>query len=101
MTIEHIVQWTDDCAAQYKSKGPFSDISCSLIDFGATLERNFFGSRHGKGPSDGESAVVKHHATSAIMTGKATIASAEDLFKYCQESNLDKQRPLEGCSHYL
>ena len=30
------------------------------------MERHFFGSRHGKGPSDGENAVVKSHATRAV-----------------------------------
>ena len=53
LCIDHIIQWTDGCGAQYKSKGPFVDISCALQDLHCTLERNFFGSRHGKGPSDG------------------------------------------------
>ena len=97
LNISHIVQWTDGCAAQYKSKGPFADIACSLVDFNATLERNYFGSRHGKGPSDGESAVVKSHAASAVATGKAIIATAADFFQYCSESALNKQPPIEGC----
>ena len=58
LRLENSVQWTDGCASQYKSKGPFANISCALEDFGCTFEHNFFGSRHGKGPSDGESAVV-------------------------------------------
>ena len=36
---------------------PFADIFCALSDF--AFKRNFFGSHHSKGPSDGESAVVK------------------------------------------
>ena len=91
LPVEHVIQWTDGCSAQYKSKGPFSDILCALTDFGCTLERNFFGSRHGKGPSDGESAVVKHHATTAIKAGAATICDAKDLFDYCKRSKLHKQ----------
>lgn len=94
--VENIVQWTDGCASQYKSKGPFADISCALEDFGCTFEGNFFGSRHGKGPSDGESAVVKHHAATAIKTGAAFINDAKDLFDHCIRSTLNKQ-PSEGC----
>lgn len=66
LTIDHVIQWTDGCAAQYKSKGPFADIACALEDYGCTFERNYFGSRHGKGPSDGESAVVKSKASTGL-----------------------------------
>ena len=54
LTVSHVIQWTDGCAAQYKSRGPFADITHSMEDLDATLERNFYGSRHGKGASDGE-----------------------------------------------
>ncbi|XP_070209732.1 uncharacterized protein [Littorina saxatilis] len=101
LDISHIVQWTDGCASQYKSKGPFADISLSLTNFNASLERNFFGSRHGKSPSDGESAVVKHHATSAVVSKRAIIANALDMYEYLQTSSLNKQPPAEGCSHFL
>ncbi|KAK7106653.1 uncharacterized protein [Littorina saxatilis] len=101
LTINHIVQWTDGCAAQYKSKGPFADISRALEDFGATLERNFFGSRHGKGPSDGESAVVKNHMMTAIVAENAVVTSAEDVYNYLQGSSLRKPPPVHGCSHFL
>lgn len=45
----------------------FADISCALSDFGCTFERNFFGSHHGKGPSDGESAVINSGASRAVF----------------------------------
>ncbi|XP_070203171.1 uncharacterized protein [Littorina saxatilis] len=82
LDVDHIVQWTDGCGSQYKSKGPFADISHALDDHGSTFERNFFGSRHGKGPSDGESAVVKHNAATAIKGGAAIVTDAKDLFDY-------------------
>ena len=101
LTVSHVIQWTDGCAAQYKSRGPFADIACSLEDMDATLERNFYGSRHGKGASDGESAVVKHHAATAVSTRRAVITSASELFSYCENSPLNKQPPVEGCAHHL
>ena len=101
LTVSHVNQWTDGCSAQYKSRGPFADIACSMEDMDATLERNFYGSRHGKGASDGESAVVKHHAATAVSTGRAVITSAAELFSYCENSPLNKQPPVEGCAHHL
>ena len=77
LEINNIIQWTDDCASQYKSKGPFADVSCAISDFGCTFERNFLGSRHGKGPSDGESAVVKSAVTRAVRSGQAIVANAK------------------------
>ena len=101
LTIDHFIQWTDGCAAQYKSKGPFADISNALSDLDSTLERNFFGSRHGKGPSDGEAAVVKKHTMTAIKAGAAVVSSAEDMYSYLIGSVLNKQPPEEGCTHSL
>ena len=99
LSLKTIIQWTDGCCSQYKSKGPFSDISCALGDFNCTLERHFFGSRHGKGPSDGESAVIKHHAAMAVKSGNTIIAGAKDLFDYCFSSKLNKQ-PAHECDHF-
>ena len=44
-----IIQFCDNCAGQYKSKGPFQFVSESEIP----ILRMFFGARHGKGPADG------------------------------------------------
>ncbi|KAG1660000.1 hypothetical protein GQR58_022225 [Nymphon striatum] len=65
LSINHEVQFTDGCSSQYKLKEPFYDISRSLEDNGFTLERCYYGLRHGKGASDGESAVVKSKALAA------------------------------------
>ena len=66
LSPSQIVQWSDGCAVQYKSKGPFVDIAASHLDHGITIQRSYFGARHGKGPYDGEAAVVKQHATTAV-----------------------------------
>ena len=73
-------QWTDGCAAQYKSKGPFADIAHVQYDHQATIEQSFVRSRHGKGPSDGESAVVKGKASMAVKAGTAMISEAREMF---------------------
>ncbi|CAC5398487.1 Fibropellin-3 [Mytilus coruscus] len=46
--IDHAFIISDGCAAQYKSRVPIMDVSCSSEDFGFTVERCFYGSRHGK-----------------------------------------------------
>lgn len=102
LQLDSVVQFTDGCASQYKSRGPFADIACGLDDHQVTLERHFFGSRHGKGPSDGESAVVKSGAARAVKGGGVTISNAEELFGYLQSSSLSKQPAEDGsCRHNL
>ena len=66
--ISHIVKQMDGSGSQNKSKDPFVDISYALQDVHCTLERIFcfFCSRHGKGPSDGKSAMVKSQVTTAM-----------------------------------
>ena len=48
LTITQQVQGADGAASQYKSKGPFCDVSRALNDYAFPIERCFFGSQHGK-----------------------------------------------------
>ena len=75
-TVKKVIEFTDGCAGQYKSKLPFSDISFSGEDMAAKTERHHFGSCHGKGPSDGVSGVVK----SAVRRG---CCSSKSSRRYC------------------
>lgn len=75
--ITKIIQFTDGCSSQYKSKRPFLDISEAKI----STERHFFGSGHGKGPADGCSGVVKASATRALLGG-VVLNSAKDVFNF-------------------
>lgn len=49
------------------------------------VERHFYGSRHGKGPSDGAGAVVKSGARRAVMGMNVVINNAEDLYNFGKE----------------
>ena len=31
LQVSHVVQWSDGCGAQYKSKGPFADVAASEL----------------------------------------------------------------------
>lgn len=92
----HLVEFTDGCGAQFKSKGPFADVSFAQDDHCLSLERHFFGSRHGKGPSDGVSGVVKSSVRRAVLARRVLINSAAAMFDYCQKNlvleNCDAQR---------
>lgn len=76
-----IVNFTDGCSSQYKSKIPFMDISCSKDDLDIEVERHFFGSGHGKGPVDGCSGVVKAAWTRAVIAGNV-LSTAGDIFSF-------------------
>lgn len=98
------VHFTDGCAAQYKSKWAFYSLSQTKNKSGFEIERAFFGSRHGKGPSDGESAVIKSRAAAAVKSHMADITNAKEMFKFCSD-NLTRSPAYEddgSCkSHFL
>uniref|UniRef100_A0A8C4WX24 Uncharacterized protein n=1 Tax=Eptatretus burgeri TaxID=7764 RepID=A0A8C4WX24_EPTBU len=86
LTVEQVLEFTDGCAVQYKSKLPFADISYARKDLNVSLERHFFGSRHGKGPSDCVSGVAKSAARRAVMSRQAIINTAETMYEFCTRS---------------
>ena len=83
LKIKREVHISNGAASQYKSRTPFADVACSNEDYGFPVEKHFFGSRHGKGPSDGETGVVKTSASIAVKSRKAVIMSATSMFEYC------------------
>ena len=102
LVIDRVLQWTDGCASQYKSKGPFADIAHAPSQHQAAMERSFFGSRHGKGPSDGESAVVKGKASKAIKADSAVISTAKEMYEYCQSAlTLKPEEDVCPENHFL
>ena len=65
--INHLIIWSDGCSSQYKSRQPMNNIAKAFCtDFKVTW--NFFGSRHGKGEADGESAVVKNYLDTVVRS---------------------------------
>ena len=80
--VQTVYEWTDGCAAQYKGKHAFADISLNQT---RKITRSFFETSHGKGVCDGIGAVVKNVCFRAVVTGKAILGNAEMVFKYCKE----------------
>ena len=55
-------EWTDLCAAQYKSCNCIDDLSFSVADFGFLTVRNYLKMSPEKGPQDGAGANLKQKA---------------------------------------
>ena len=98
--FEKVIEFSDGCPAQFKSRGPFADISYATVDLGVMLERHFFGSRHGKNDSDWASGVIKYSVRRAVLAGHCVITNAEDLYDYCNKKLLKLAVDTEGkCQH--
>ncbi|CAC5359972.1 unnamed protein product [Mytilus coruscus] len=96
LDLEHVVVISDGCAGQYKSKVPFMDASCFVEDFGVSIERCYYGSRHGKNRCDGEAGVVKSKATRLVKNDEAIITNASEFFDAVSE-HLTKVNNDENC----
>ena len=81
-SFAHHVQFSDGCAAQFKSKGPFYDVQESSTSF----EKAFFGSRHGKSPCDTIGGVLKSVATRYVKSRKGVIKDAKALHTFAQKN---------------
>ena len=80
--MEREVIWSDGCISQYKGRSTFADLSLSSD----ARERNYFGSEHCKGESDGEIGVVNRAVDRAILGRKVVINTANDLWGWCCEN---------------
>ncbi|XP_062578884.1 uncharacterized protein LOC134240823 [Saccostrea cucullata] len=79
-------EFCDGCAAQYKSRHCFGDVSESVAEFGyTTLTRNFFETSHAKGPQDAAGGFLKNQADLAILRGQCIIQNAKKLFQFANE----------------
>jgi hypothetical protein len=82
LIFDNIVQFTDQCPGQYKSKTSFKNISSSKI----RKQRIYFGTRHGKGPADGACGRVKRAVDQAVMARQTEAKDAKDFFQFCKNS---------------
>lgn len=80
-SVKKVIIWSDGCAAQYKSKQPFTNLAGRFGQPGLELEWHFFGSRHGKNASDGETGVIKTKMSRLMLAGQVSIDGAQDFAK--------------------
>ena len=67
--------WSDGSGSQYKGKHSFY----YLDKFEVPIERNFFGSEHGKGESDAMTGLISRHVSDAIKSRKYVIHNAQEM----------------------
>lgn len=70
---QHKIVFSDGCSAQYKSKGPFADLS---LQSSLRINRNFFGSEHGKSDCDAEIGILNRNVDRAIIGRQVVINNA-------------------------
>ena len=78
MTVKRIIEFTDGCAAQYKGHLGFADISLQQ----GQLEQHFFETSHSKNMCNGLGALLKNYCYQAVISRKAVLGSAIDVYHY-------------------
>ena len=79
IAFSKLVVFSDGCTSQYKGKGSFADLSLKTIP----IERNFFGSDHGKSECDGEVGCVNKAVDMAVLGRKVVVSNADDMYTWC------------------
>ena len=101
LKLQKLVQFSDGCSAQYKSRTTFTDISFGTEDLNIpVVQRHYFGSRHGKNPCDGEGGVVKCSVSRAVKSKPDIIVNdSHSLYQYCKE-HMTRDATKDGkCCH--
>ena len=83
LQFSKVILFSDGAPTQYKNRISFADCFFAPFDFGVQTERHYFGSCHGKGPSDREIGVVKKTVNRYVKARQTNVASAEDFFSLC------------------
>ena len=76
--VLEIIEWTDHCSRQYKSRKAFFVLSVRDMP----SSRNFYGVKHGKGPSDRAGAHFKSFVKRIVKAKKAMLVTVEQLVNY-------------------
>jgi hypothetical protein len=90
----HIYEFADGCAAQFKGAPSFSDIADTPFELGYTCTRYFFETSHAKGPQDAAGANVKGKVTQIVLNSKGKypegISTAREFYDICVSELADK-----------
>ncbi|XP_070184051.1 uncharacterized protein [Littorina saxatilis] len=86
LVFTRVIAFSDGAPTQYKNRIGFVDCSFAQSDMGVKTERHFFGSRHGKGPCDRETGVIKKSVNRAAAAGRAEVPSPKTFYDFCTKS---------------
>jgi hypothetical protein len=92
VAIEHQVFYSDGCPTQYKAKLPFKHVETSRQILGHSIERCFFGTRHGKSECDGLGGMLKSGARKHVACRNGLIRTADEFYDFCKT---EYDKPLD------
>ena len=84
--LRTVHEFTDGCAAQYKSRHCFGNLTIAAKNFDTNIIRNFYETSHAKGPQDAAGGFLKQQADMAVLRGKHIIQSAKDFYDYLNQN---------------
>ena len=78
--FKKVYVWSDGCVQQYMCKSSFHYLKKYLKKYpDIEIERNFFGTEHGKNESDGVTGEISKKVKGAIRSRRHTFNDAEEL----------------------
>ena len=83
--IRVVYFWSDGCAAQFKSKYCFAQLTSLANDNHVSLTWSYFESHHGKGPVDGVGGKVKSSVYKDVKAGIVVISSPKQFAEYANQ----------------
>ena len=95
-TVEKMHNFTDGFTAQYKSRHCVGNLSCSLANFGYTIQRNYFETSHAKGEQDAAGSNIKQKISQVVLYRTTTINSAKAMHEYLEA---DFTQPASNAVH--
>lgn len=95
-SLKKVILASDGCAAQFKSKLPFLLFSRS-VQPGVSVEKVFFGSRHGKNDSDWSGGAIKRLLNRHLASG-VDLKNAKDAHRLCTDT-MTIQGEGTACTH--
>ncbi len=95
--VKKIIQWSDNCAGQYKSHKAFTNISKSTI----LTEHHFFGAQHGKGPADAFISRLKQQIHMGTLASEVDIEWAWDVYTYAQKNWEKEGKCIHAQTHFV
>ena len=93
--LSTIIQFCDNCAAQYKSCHLFAELARLSLN----VIRVFFGEKHGKSHADSLFGRLKSWMGYQIRTRHAVIRNTRNFFTYCRDHYATPQCE-DICQHY-
>ena len=79
--LDLVIQFCDNCAAQYKSRRPFVEIARSAVN----LIHVYFGEKHGKSHANALFGRLKSWMSYKIKSRHFIITSAYDFYTFCRQ----------------